>query len=72
MVGAMKLVSKYKNINLVLMDIKMPVMDGFEALKRIRTISPQLPVIAQTAYALPEDRERSVKQVLMAISLSQL
>ncbi len=58
---AIELVSKYKNINLVLMDIKMPVMDGFEALKRIRTISPQLPVIAQTAYALPEDERKICK-----------
>ena len=36
-------------------------MDGFEALKRIRTISPQLPVIAQIAYALPEDERKICK-----------
>ncbi len=40
---------------LVLMDIKMPEMDGFEALKLIKAIKPNLQIIAQTSYALPED-----------------
>ncbi len=46
------------NIDLVLMDIKMPVMNGYEALEQIRKIKPKLPVIAQTAYALPNDIEK--------------
>jgi signal transduction histidine kinase len=50
-----------KNIQLVLMDIKMPVMNGFEALTEIRKIRPELKVIAQTAYALPEDIEKIKK-----------
>lgn len=58
---AIDIVSKYKNINLVLMDIKMPIMNGYDALKMIREISPDLPVVAQTAYALPED-EKSIRQ----------
>ncbi|SHE32374.1 Signal transduction histidine kinase [Mariniphaga anaerophila] len=45
-------------IDIVLMDIKMPEMDGFEALERIRKINPKLPVIAQTAYALSDEVER--------------
>lgn len=40
---------------IVLMDIKMPEMDGYEALKLIKAIKPNLQVIAQTSYALPED-----------------
>ena len=35
----------------ILMDIKMPVMDGIEALKEIRRHTAELPVIMQTAYA---------------------
>ncbi|MEG0807972.1 MAG: response regulator [Alistipes sp.] len=40
----------------VLMDIKMPVMDGIEALKEIRRHTTTLPVIMQTAYAFDTDR----------------
>jgi len=44
------------NIDLVLMDIKMPVLNGFEAIEQIRPIRPELPIIAQTAYSSSEDR----------------
>ena len=40
----------------ILMDIKMPVMDGIEALKEIRLHTDSLPVIMQTAYAFDTDR----------------
>lgn len=46
------------DVQLVLMDIKMPVMDGYEALKEIRLIKPNLQVIAQTSHALHEDKKR--------------
>ncbi|PVX44760.1 signal transduction histidine kinase [Flavobacterium sp. 103] len=46
------------NIDLVLMDIKMPIMDGFEALEKIMPIRPNLPIIAQTAFASNEDKDR--------------
>jgi signal transduction histidine kinase/CheY-like chemotaxis protein len=44
------------NIELVLMDIKMPIMNGFEALEQIRPMRPNLPVIAQTAYSSSDDK----------------
>jgi PAS domain S-box-containing protein len=40
-----------KDFDLVLMDIKMPVMDGYTATKLIRETNPKIPIIAQTAYA---------------------
>ena len=46
-----------KKYDLVLMDIKMPVMDGLEATKLIKAKFPDLPVIAQTAYTSPEEKK---------------
>jgi CheY-like chemotaxis protein len=45
-------------IILVLMDIKMPVMDGIEATRKIKTLNPDMPVIAITAYALSGDEHK--------------
>jgi signal transduction histidine kinase/CheY-like chemotaxis protein len=50
------------DIDLVLMDIKMPVMDGFEAFEKIQPIRPNLPIIAQTAFSSSEDKERILKE----------
>lgn len=47
-------------IDLVLMDINMPVMNGFIATKEIKKIKPNLPIIAQTAYAIAGDREKFI------------
>jgi CheY-like chemotaxis protein len=42
-------------IGVVLIDIKMPVMNGYEAIKKIREFRPDLPIIAQTAFALSNE-----------------
>lgn len=47
-----------QNVDLVLMDLKMPVMDGYEASRRIKASCPDIPIVVQTAYAFPEDEER--------------
>lgn len=45
-------------IDLILMDIKMPIMDGYEATKEIRTFNEHVPIIAQTAFAaIPEHKK---------------
>ena len=58
---AVELVKKHPEINIVLMDIKMPVMNGFEATRQIKKLRPELPVIAQTAFTSKEDREKAEK-----------
>ncbi|NJM79851.1 MAG: response regulator [Flavobacterium sp.] len=57
---AVEICEENTNIDLVLMDIKMPIMDGYEATKRIKKIRPQLPVVAQTAYSTEEDIKKAI------------
>ncbi len=47
-------------IDLILMDINMPVMNGLEATIAIRKIHPNIPIIAVTAYAMATDREKAI------------
>ncbi|MCX6240089.1 MAG: response regulator [Bacteroidia bacterium] len=49
------------DIDLVLMDIKMPVLDGYEATRLIRQFNKDVVIIAQTAYALIGDREKAIE-----------
>jgi len=49
------------DIDLILMDIKMPVMDGLKATALIREFNQELVIIAQTAYALPGDSEKALE-----------
>jgi len=51
-------------LDLVLMDIRMPEMDGISATKIIRKYYPELPIIAQTAYTSEEDIENILKATI--------
>jgi CheY-like chemotaxis protein len=53
---AVEFVKNFPDIDLVLMDIRMPIMNGIEATKQIKRIRPYLPVIAQTAYAFSNEK----------------
>lgn len=50
-----------QNIDMIFMDIKMPVMDGIEAMKIIKSSHPNIPIFAQTAFTFSEDKEKCLE-----------
>lgn len=58
---ALELAISKSGIDLILMDIKIPKMDGYAATKQIKKLHPEIPVIAQTAYSSPLDRKKAIE-----------
>lgn len=56
-----KLYKEKMKISLILLDIKMPKMNGFEAFEEIRKLNTNIPIIAQTAYAFSSDMQKIKK-----------
>jgi CheY-like chemotaxis protein len=56
---ALDIIKTTPEVQIVLMDLKMPVMDGVEATKLIKRIKPDLPIIAQSAYAFSNDQDKA-------------
>lgn len=53
--------AKAGGVDLILMDIKMPIMNGLEATKEIRSFNAEIPIIALTANAFDTDKENALK-----------
>lgn len=58
---AVEICKENQNVKLVLMDVNMPEMNGYEATKAIKQIKPELPVIMQTAYAILGDEGKCMQ-----------
>ncbi len=57
---AVKIAKENTQIDLILMDIKMPIMDGYTATRKIREFNQNVIIIAQTAYALTGEKEKTI------------
>ena len=57
---ALELCKSNPDIELILMDMKMPKMDGYSATREIRKFNKDVIIIAQTAFALEGDREKAI------------
>ncbi len=60
-IEAVEMVRENTEIDLVLMDIRLPRMDGIEATAKIKEIDPEMPVIIQTAYATQSSHDEAIK-----------
>ncbi len=58
---AIEICRRNKSVDILLLDINMPVVNGYDALLEIKKIKPSLPVIIQTAYAMAGEKERFIK-----------
>lgn len=53
-----KIIESEESFDLVLMDIKMPKMNGYEATELIKKHNKKIPIIIQTAFAMPDERKK--------------
>ncbi|MEL6942515.1 MAG: response regulator, partial [Bacteroidota bacterium] len=58
---AVEMVTQNPSFDMILMDIKMPIMNGLEATQRIKKIHPSISIIAQSAFAFTDEREQCLK-----------
>ncbi|WP_372745034.1 PAS domain S-box protein [Lutibacter sp.] len=59
---AVNLAKANPNIDLILMDIKMPILNGFEAMNEIKKFNPKVPIIALSAFAMESDKETALEK----------
>ena len=60
-VEAVEMIKDNMEIDAVIMDIRLPLMDGLEATTKIKELIPEMPVIIQSAYAMQSTREEAIE-----------
>ena len=60
-IEVVEICKKNKEIDLILMDIQMPGINGYEATRQIREFNKNVVIIAQTAFGLSGDKEKSIE-----------
>ena len=60
-IQAVKICREINDINIILMDVQLPMMDGYDATIEIRNFRKKLPIIAQTAYAQQSDKNKCME-----------
>jgi CheY-like chemotaxis protein len=58
---ALELAKENPDIDIILMDIQLPIMDGYTTARKIREIYPDVIIIAQTAYGLMDEKEKIIQ-----------
>ena len=58
---AIEVINENRDVSMILMDLKMPGMNGIEATREIRKLNVEIPIIAQTAYAFVGDKEMALE-----------
>ncbi len=59
---AIELANKHPEIEMIFMDIKMPILNGYEAMEEIKKTRPSIPIIALSAFAMESDRETALEK----------
>ena len=58
-IEAVEIARNTENIDLILMDLKLPLLDGYKATEQIRKFNTTVPIIAQTAYVMSGEKEKT-------------
>ena len=59
---AVEMAEKHNEINLILMDIKMPILNGYEAMNAIKKLRPNIPIIVLSAFAMKSEKQAALNK----------
>ncbi len=60
-IEAVNYVKEHPEVDVILMDLQMPEMNGYDATREIKKLYPNITVIAQTAFAMSDDRSKAIE-----------